>query len=138
SPTKILEIGSQLGHHDSSHYGAADSATAQSFIAQKAWFFEEITKMLQQMKDIPDGDRSLLGNSVVFMGTDINGGNLHDHSDMPFVLAGQAGGQLVTGRSLDYRRTVNGENDAHSRILVSIANMMGVPIETFGYEGAGR
>lgn len=137
SPTKILDIGSSMGHHDSSHYGAADSAAAQSFTAQKAWFFAEIAALLQHMKSIPDGDRTLLGNSLVFMGTDINDGNLHDHTDMPFVLAGQAGGQLTTGRSLDYRGTLGGENEAHSRILVSIANMMGAPVDTFGYEGAG-
>src|SRR5690606_8631328 len=137
SPTKILDLGSSIGHHDSSHYGAADSAAARSYIAQKAWFFERIAAMLQHMKSIPDGDGTLLHNSIVFVGTDINDGNLHDHADMPFVLAGQAGGQLATGRALDYRNSNGGQNDAHARLLVSIANMAGVSVEAFGYQGSG-
>ena len=48
-----------------------------------------------------------------------------------------AGGQLATARSLDYRGTAGGEDEAHSKLLVSIANLAGVPIDEFGYTGHG-
>jgi len=56
---------------------------------------------------------------------------------MPFVLAGHAAGQLPTGRFLDYSGQVNGENQPHNKLLVSIAGMMGVAVDRYGYTGHG-
>ena len=138
SPTRIPSLAASSANHDASHYGADLSGPlAQDFIAYKRFFCEQLVYLVQRMQEIPDGDGTLLDNTILFMGTDINDGNQHDHDDMPFVLAGRAGGQLATGRSLDYRGTAGGEDEAHSKLLVSIANMAGVPIEEFGYTGKG-
>ncbi|MEX1361694.1 MAG: DUF1552 domain-containing protein [Nannocystaceae bacterium] len=138
SPTRIPSLGTAAANHDASHYGSdLAGPLAQDFIAYKRFFCEQLAYLLQQMAATPDGDGSLLDNTIVFMGTDINDGNQHDHDDMPFVLAGRAGGLLPTGRSLDYRGTADGEDEAHSKLLVSIANLAGVPIDEFGYTGKG-
>ncbi|MEM9461943.1 MAG: DUF1552 domain-containing protein [Myxococcota bacterium] len=138
SPTRLADLGANAANHDSSHYGADHSGPlAQDFITYKRFYCEQLAYLVQQMAAMPDGDGSLLDNTILFMGTDINDGNLHDHNDMPFVLAGRAGGQLTTGRSLDYRGTSGGEDEAHTKLLVSIANMAGVPIDEFGYTGHG-
>lgn len=138
SPTRIPETGANAANHDASHYGSdVNGPLAQDFIAHKRWFCEQLAYLVDRMKQIPDGDGTLLDNTIMFVGTDINDGNLHDHQDMPFLLAGGAGGALQTGRSLDYRGTAGGENEAHTKLLVSIANMMGVDIDTFGYDGKG-
>lgn len=34
-------------------------------------------------------------------------------------------------------RSNGGENEAHTKLLVSLSKMMGVDIETFGYNGTG-
>jgi hypothetical protein len=60
----------------------------------------------------------------------------HDHRDMPFVLAGRGGG-LVGGRFLDYRSANGGDGDSHAKLLVSIGNAAGIPIDRFGYTGSG-
>lgn len=138
SPTRLVELGATAANHDASHYGSDTAGPlAQDFIAYKRFFCEQLTYLVQQMAAMPDGDGSLLDNTILFVGTDINDGNLHDHNDMPFILGGRAGGQLATGRSLDYRGTAGGEDEAHSKLLVSIANMAGVPIDEFGYTGKG-
>ena len=64
----------------------------------------------------------------------VGNSTLHDHRDMPFILAG---GGLPGGRFLDYRNANNGEGESHAKLLVSIANRMAVPIEQFGYSGHG-
>ena len=119
--------------------GGADlgGSLALDFITYRRFFCEQLVDLVQQMKAMPDGDSNLLANTVVMMGTEINDGNLHDHSDMPFVLAGQAGGALETGRSLDYRGTAGGMNGAHTKLLVSIADLVGVGVDTFGYAEQG-
>ncbi len=138
SPTRIPSTGASRANHDASHYGAdINGEIAADFIAHRRWFMEQFVYLIERMRSIPDAGGSLLDNSIVFLCTEINDGNLHDHNDMPFLLAGGASGQLATGRSLDYRGEAGGENEAHTKLLVSIANMMGVDIETFGYDGKG-
>lgn len=138
SPTRIPQLGTTAADHDASHYGAdLNGSLALDFVAYRRFFCEQLVYLLGQMQALPDGDGTLLDNVVLMMGTEINDGNQHDHTDMPFVLAGGAVGQLQGGRSLDYRGTAGGDNDAHTKLLVSIANMMGADIDTFGYDGKG-
>ncbi|MCX4028134.1 hypothetical protein H0A36_09210 [Endozoicomonas sp. SM1973] len=49
-----------------------------------------------------------------------------------FLLIGGAGGDLTTGRYLKYKE------EAHTKLLVSIANTMGVKLDKFGYDGHGK
>lgn len=138
SPTRLAQLGITAADHDASHYGAdLGGSLALDFIAYRRFFCEQLVYLVQQMKAMPDGDSNLLANAVVMMGTEINDGNLHDHADMPFVLAGQAGGALETGRSLDFRSSADGQNGAHTKLLVSIADLVGVEVDTFGYAEQG-
>jgi hypothetical protein len=139
SPTRVPETGSSAGHHDASHYGSdINGPLAADYIANRRWYNEQLVYLIERMRSIPDTGGTLLDNVVMFLVTDINDGNLHDHQDMPFLLAGRACGQLETGRSLDYRGAgQGGENEPHTKLLVSIARMMGADIDTFGYTGHG-
>jgi hypothetical protein len=79
-----------------------------------------------------------LDNTQVLLCTELGDSNLHDHARVPFVLAGGAGGQLSTGRYLDYRgRGKDGGNETHTKLLVSMAQAMGVSVDSFGYTGHG-
>lgn len=128
SGTRLVpETGVSLMHHDASHYGDPASQTAQDFVKLKRWYLEQFGYLISKMK----GSGTLLRDSLVFLFSELGDSNAHDHRNMPFILAGQAGGKLTTGRSLNF----NG--DAHSKLLVSIANLMGSPIDSFGYTGKG-
>jgi hypothetical protein len=138
SPTHIPPSGASLGNHDASHYGDPASGTAADFIALKRWFMDRFVYLIQKLAATADPDGgTLLDNSVVFLCSELGDSNLHDHHNMPFVLAGGAAGQLRGGRLLDYTGQVNGENQPHAKLLVSIANLMGVPITEYGYTGHG-
>ncbi len=138
SPTRIPNIGASSANHDASHYGGSPTgAQGQDYIRHKRWFCEQLVYLIEKLRATPDGSGTLLQNTLIFLVTDINDGDLHDHRDMPFVLAGQAAGQLETGRSLDYRGSNSGENETHAKLLVSIANMMGSNIDSFGYTEMG-
>jgi len=139
SPTRIAESGSGLGNHDASHYGNPGSATAAAFVSMKQWFMQRFVYLIDSLRRTPDpdGGGTLLQSSVVFLCSELGDSNLHDHRQMPFVLAGQACGQLTTGRFLDYSGSANGDNQPHSKLLTSIANMMGVPVDRYGYTGHG-
>jgi hypothetical protein len=57
---------------------------------------------------------------------------------VPFALAGGAGGALKGGRFLDYRGKNAGKNEPHTKLLVSVANALGVDIDSYGYTGEGK
>jgi hypothetical protein len=138
SPTHIIG-GGPIGNHDSSHYGAPDSATAQSFISNKKWFMDRFVYLINKLGETPDPDGGvLLDNTVVFLCSELGDSNNHDHHNMPFLLAGHAAGQLETGRFLDYSgKGQGGQNEPHSKLLVSIANLMGVNVNEYGFTGLG-
>jgi hypothetical protein len=54
----------------------------------------------------------------------------HETNPVPAILAGSVGGYWSTGRSLK-------TNVANNSILVSLANAVGVPTETFGEASFG-
>jgi hypothetical protein len=131
SPTHIPNSGVSTGHHDTSHYGSADSENGKNFIALKRWYMERFAYLIDQLRAQADVGGSLLDNSLVFLFSELGDGNQHDHANMPFILAGRAGGALKTGRFLSYNK------EAHAKLLVSISNAMDVPIDRFGYTGHG-
>jgi hypothetical protein len=138
SPTHIPSAGTSIGNHDASHYGPPDSATALGFIALKQWFMERFVYLIQQLETTPDPDGgNLIDNVVVFLCSELGDSNNHDHRNMPFLLAGHAGGQLQGGRFLDYSGQNGGQNEPHTKLLTTIANMMGIDIDHYGYTGHG-
>jgi len=132
SPTQMAFTGSTQRHHDASHYGAPDSATAQNFNLLQNYYCGQLGSLINKLRSVPEGDGTLLDNTIIFLFSELGDSNLHSHSNMPFILAGRAGGALPTGRF------INLPEEAHSKILVSIANAMGYPIDSFGYTGRGK
>jgi hypothetical protein len=136
SPTHILETGVATANHDASHYGTPDSQFAKDFTTLKRWFMGEFKYLIEQLAATPDTDGSLLDNTLVMLCSELGDSNLHDHERVPFVLAGGAAGKLETGRYLNYK---SGDHfEPHTKLLVSIANAMGVDIDSYGYTGEGK
>ena len=96
----------------------------------ETWYSQKVASLLGKMEanQSPDG-RSLLDDTVVLWMNEVGKGNNHAHRDLPFLLAGGAGGQLRTGRFLDFAPT---GGRPHNDLLVSLANLMGLPDRTFG------
>jgi hypothetical protein len=136
SPTKIASTGVTVNNHDASHYGDPGSQLAKDFVKLKQWFMGEFKYLIEQLEATPDVEGSLLDNTLVMLCSELGDGNLHDHERVPFVLAGRAGGKLETGRFLNYKSS--GKLEPHTKLLVSIANAMGVDIDSYGYTGEGK
>jgi hypothetical protein len=130
-PTQMAWTGSSQRHHDASHYGNIGSETATNFVLLQQWYMEQLRYLIEQLRSRPDGDGTLLDSTMILVFSELGDSNLHDHNNMPLILAGGGGGTLSTGRYLNYG------GDAHTKLLVSIANAMDVNINTFGYSGRG-
>ncbi len=114
------------GHHDLSHYGDGTAEAEADITMINHWYTEQFAYLLQQMASIPEGDSTLLDNSVVVWVNELGKGNSHTRNDIPFLLAGGCQGYFNTGRVIDFG------GEAHGKLLVSLANAMDIPATTFG------
>jgi hypothetical protein len=87
------------------------------------------------MAETPDGDGSLLDNSLVVWVTEFGDGAAHWAWDVPVLLAGNLGGALATGRHLQYPGRVQNPDTGYTTndLLVSLLNLFGYEDTSFGY-----
>lgn len=124
-------IGAPGAHHEISHHMDNPENFAKLEIIDR-WEIAQFAKLLQKLKSAPEGDGTLLDNCVVFLSSEISDGNKHNHDNLPVLLAGRAGGKLTPGRHV-----VLGDKPPIANLFISIADMFGVKLETFGDDGTG-
>jgi hypothetical protein len=95
------------------------------------WYMKQLAYFAQRLKDIPEGDGTMLDNTLIVWCSETSVASAHNRRNMPFVLVGQGGGGLQTGRWLQYDGVV------HNKLLVSIARIMGLEIDQFGGNAYG-
>lgn len=95
------------------------------------FYMENLAYLLQKLESVPEGSGTLLDNTLVLAVTEIQQPENHGQNNMPFILAGKAGGQLTTKRWLQV------PSQPHNSLLVSILNLFGVPETQFGHPDFG-
>lgn len=66
------------------------------------WEMEQLAGFLTSLKDVPEGDKTVLHNTALLVSSEVGEGAPHDHDDMPCLIAGNGGGGIATGRHLHY------------------------------------
>ncbi len=126
TPRTYPQIGVPEQAHAVSHH-RGDPA----LIAKKAridtYYVQLLTYLLERLQATPDGEGTLLDQSMIMYGGGMGDGNLHRHSDLPCLLTGKLGGEFKTGRHIAYPK-----DTPMSNLLVTILNKSGVPIEKVG------
>ncbi len=82
---------------------------------------------LEKLHNTPDGDGTLLDHSLILYGGGIGNGNLHEHTNLPLLMAGKLGGQVKPGRHVMYP-----DNTHMSNLLLSVLDKAGVPTDKLG------
>jgi hypothetical protein len=120
SPVVFSWLGLSSGHHDLSHAQNAD------FITAERWYATQFAYLVGQLSSA-----GLLQDTLVVWVKELADSSLHNAVSVPFVMAGQAGGSIKTGR------LVNFGGVSHHLLLASIAQAMGVDTSSLGADGAG-
>ena len=119
----------QGNHHAISHDFSSSGTNYDAYNAIQVWYASQFAYFLGKLDAIEEGDGTLLDHSIVLWATEIGESTQHDLTMMPYVLAGSAGGQLKTGRLLDWSSNRLDNN----QLLVSLGNLMGdKSLTTFG------
>jgi hypothetical protein len=131
SGTVYSWLGSDMkeSHHELSHAGDGDAVAKAKLVRINKWHAEQFAYFLGKLKGIEEAPgETLLSNSLLFWGSELAVGNTHSRKDMPFVLAGGAGGAVKAGRYVKYPA-----GTPHNNLLVAMANACGVTdLKTFG------
>jgi hypothetical protein len=110
-------------HHLLSH-GESDDwlKVNQFFTAQVAYIADKLAK-------IQEGERTALDNSMLLYLSSMLVGSTHNCKQLPVVILGKAGGQLETGRMLDY---LDKPNRKMCSLYLSMMDKMGTHLPEFG------
>lgn len=114
-------------HHTLSHASYNNKDAYEKMTKILTWYMEELAVLVKGLDAIREADGStLLDNTLILAWNELGHSNRHDFVGIPVLLIGRAGGRLQTGRWLQY------DGASHSDVLVSVANLMGQEITTFG------
>ncbi|MDA0206704.1 MAG: DUF1552 domain-containing protein [Acidobacteria bacterium] len=114
------------GHHAASHNNNSD---AYERVAR--WHVSQLAYLAQKLDSMPEGDSTVLDNSCIMFLSNLWIGRLHDNSRLPVILAGGMGGDLRTGRTLNYLGKPDEERKMCS-LYLSLMDRMGVSMDGFG------
>ncbi|MBW2268668.1 MAG: DUF1552 domain-containing protein [Deltaproteobacteria bacterium] len=120
--------GSQTGHHTLTHEELIDpelgyQPRATYFVgsSMEAW-----ASLVAAMAAFPEGDGTLLDNSLVMAHSETSFAKIHDVLGLPIMLAGRAGGRVVPGIH------VAGRGDPVTRVGLTLQQLMGLSVDRWG------
>jgi hypothetical protein len=93
------ESGFKGAFHSASHHGEREDRI-MDYQKINSYHVSMVPYLLAKLKNTPDGDGTLLDNSLVIYGSPMGDSNLHNHKRVPLFLAGRAGGRLKGGLHL--------------------------------------
>ncbi|MBA4188040.1 MAG: hypothetical protein C0467_08475 [Planctomycetaceae bacterium] len=109
-------------HHLLSHTDGADWLKVNQFFAQ------QLAYIAGKLDAVQEGDRTLLDNSMILYCSSMMTGN-HNNDQLPVVMVGRGGGQIKTGRVLDY---LGKPNRKMCSLYLSLMEKAGVKLNEFG------
>lgn len=118
--------GVRESHHETSHHTNQQAKIDQYKIIVR-WHVEQFAYLLERLRSIQEGPRTLLDNSLILCGSSISDGNRHDPNNLPILLGGKGGGRIQSGRHLASAR-----NTPLCNLYMSMLGCMGIQVPRFG------
>jgi hypothetical protein len=114
-------------HHTLSHVPDGDKGAHDKLVKIDRWYTEQVAYFIGKMDAVVEGNgKTMLDNSLVLFANGLGKGNNHTRANIPYVLAGSAGGTVAQGKSFKFKNN-------HNDLFVSVLNAMGLKDEkTFG------
>jgi len=135
------EIGVADGHHPTSHNNY-DPKQMEKKAKIDTYNMSLFAAFLERLKNTPDGEGSLLDHSLFIYGSGMSNGNVHNHLNLPVLLAGGAGGRLTGGRHIQAGKLAAERDQPQipkfdelkpiANLQVSLMQMYGVEQESYG------
>jgi hypothetical protein len=115
----------QLGH-DLAHDGSSDDKHTVY-----RWYSEQFAYLLESLDAVPEGEGTLLDNTVVLWVSEFGNSAEHSPDDLLWLLMGNVGGFFRQGQVLELGG--RSSNDVHT----TIARAFGLELDSFGNPAYG-
>jgi hypothetical protein len=119
------EIGVPDPHHPTTHHGN-DPEKLAKLAKINAFHVSLFAYFLEKLKSTQDGAGSLLDHSVYLYGSGMGNPNVHDHVNLPILVAGGAAGRLKGGRHIRYA-----EPAPLANLHLTLLDKVGVHLDKF-------
>jgi hypothetical protein len=119
------EIGVSDPHHPLTHHGNDPEKIAK--VARINRFHVSLfAEFLEKLASTPEGSGSLLDHVLYLYGSGMGNPNVHDHVNLPIIVAGGAAGNMRGGRHIQYK-----EATPLANLHLTLLNKVGVRVDSF-------
>ena len=126
------QIGVVEPHHPISHHGN-DPVQLEKLAKINKYHVSLFAYMLKRMSSITDGNGSLLDGSTYLLGSGMGNPDIHDHKNLPIVVASGSRTGIVGGRHIRF----GDEQTPLANLHLSLLDSVGVHLENFA-DNTGR
>ena len=126
----FADSGVTTGFHSASHHGEREERVT-AFARINRYHISMLPYFLDKLRRTPDGDGTLLDNTMVIYGSPMGNSNVHNHKRGPLIVAGHAGGHLKGGVHI---KAADGTPMANA--MLSMVQMLGLEMDKFGDSSA--
>ncbi|MDA1276535.1 MAG: DUF1552 domain-containing protein [Verrucomicrobia bacterium] len=119
------EIGVPDPHHPLSHHGN-DPAKIERMAKINQFHVSLFAEFLGKLMATPEGNGTLLDHSLYLYGSGIGNPNIHDHTNLPILVAGGADGGMKGGRHILYDKPTPLAN-----LHLTLLDKVGIRLDSF-------
>jgi hypothetical protein len=119
------EVGVPEAHHPTSHHGN-DPEKLAKLAKINAYHVSLFAYYVQKLKSTPDGDGSLLDHSMILLGSGMGNPDIHNHVNLPIVVAGGGAGKLKGARHIKYA-----EPTPLANLHLTLLDKAGIHLDSF-------
>ncbi len=113
------------------HHSASHNDRSAEFERISTYYCSQFAYLASKLDGMQEGDGTVLDHSCLMFINNMWSGSAHNSQKVPLLTAGGLGGQVRTGRILDYESRPDSERKLCS-LYLSLINRMGVPDKEFG------
>ena len=125
SNRSYTEIGINEPHHPLTHHGNNPEKIAK--VAKINEFHVSLfAEFLEKLKATPEGEGNLLDHSLYLYGSGMGNPNVHDHTNLPILVAGGAAGRMRGGRHIQFEAPTPLAN-----LHLTLLNKVGAQCQSF-------
>jgi hypothetical protein len=113
-------------HHELSHHGN-DKKKQEKIQKINKFHIEQVAYLLEKLKSVKEGDKTLLDQVMLVYGSGIGDGNRHNHDELPILFGGHGGGTIKCGQHVRFKRDTPLMN-----LYLAMFERLGCPTKSFG------
>src|SRR5438552_2380949 len=120
------QVGVSVSFHPVSHH-ANDLGRIEKLTKIQTWHMERFAEFLGKLAAVPDGEGTLLDNSIFLYGSNMSNSDKHNGNPLPTILVGGGAGKLTGGKHIELQ-----EPTPLANVHLTVLRKAGVERESFG------